>query len=112
MIMKRVILMAAVICISHIATAQKPESTPSTNTEKQAQEKSAYVTLQAGQVMLVKDNKAEKLATDLTLKDGTTVQTDGTVKKQDGSTIVMKEGDRLYVDGSLSMSKKDKVPME
>lgn len=108
--MKRLLFAAVIVCIGHIAKAQpKPDSVPAPTEKKY--EKSPYITLQGGQVMLVKENKAEKLDKDKTLADGTLVMTDGTIKKTDGTSLQMKEGDRVYLDGGMSLSKKDKDPM-
>lgn len=109
--MKRILFAAVIICAAQLANAQsKPDSLPSA-TEKNT-EKSAYITLQAGQVMLVKDNKAEKLEADKKLADGTIVMANGMVKKTDGTSLQMKEGDRIYLDGGMSLSRKDKEPIQ
>lgn len=99
--------MAAVICTAHFSTAQsKPDSLPQARETRM--ERGGYITLQGGQVMLVKDGKATKLEKDKTLTDGTVVMTNGSVKKTDGTSIQMKEGDRIYLDGGMSLSSKDK----
>jgi hypothetical protein len=112
--MKRIFFLAAIICLAQFAKAQQSTDSIPTGSEKLKTEKtaSAYITLQGGQVMLVKENKAEKLDKDKTLADGTIVLTDGTVKKVDGTSLQMKEGDRIYLDGGMSLGKKDKDPMK
>jgi len=105
--MKQLLLAAVIFCTAHVATAQiKTDSLPQV-TEKKT-EKDGYITLQGGQVMLVKDSKAEKLEKDKTLTDGTVVLLNGMVKKADGTSMQMKEGDRIYLDGGMSLSRKDK----
>ena len=71
--------------------------------------KGAYITMQAGQVMIVTDGKGIKLEKDKTLKDGTIVTVEGKVKKADGTTVQMKEGDRVYLDEGMLMSSSDPV---
>lgn len=110
--MKRILLTAAILCAAYFVSAQtKPDSLPQAATEKKL-EKGGYITLQGGQLMLVKDNKAEKMDKDKTLTDGTVVMVNGTVKKPDGTLLQMKEGDRIYLDGGMSLSKRDKEPMK
>jgi hypothetical protein len=109
--MKKILFMAAAFCISHTISAQNLDTIPhKSDTAMQKMKpdpKGYYITLQAGQVMLVKDGKGQKLDADKLLKDGTIVTTDGKVKKTDGTTIVMKEGDRVYLEGGMSMGSKD-----
>jgi len=108
--MKRILLAAAIICVANAANAQtKTDSLPQATEKKM--EKDGYITLQGGQVMLVKDNKAEKLEKDKTLTDGTVVMINGIIKKADGTSMQMKEGDRIYLDGGMSLSRKDKDTM-
>ena len=105
--MKQLLLAAVIFCTAHVATAQiKTDSLPQVTEKKM--EKDGYITLQGGQVMLVKDSKAEKLEKDKTLTDGTVVLLNGMVKKADGTSMQMKEGDRIYLDGGMSLSRKDK----
>jgi|GEM_PF-2496467 len=108
--MKRILLLAAVVCISQAVSAQIDTIPRKTDTAMHKMARGAkdyYITLQAGQVMLVKEGKAQKLDADKQLKDGTVVTTDGKVKKTDGTTVVMKEGDRIYVEGGMAIGNKD-----
>jgi opacity protein-like surface antigen len=108
--MKRILLAAVVICTAQFADAQtKTDSLPHAIEKKM--EKDGFITLQGGQVMMVKDSKAEKLEKDKTLTDGTVVMVNGMIKKADGTSLQMKEGDRIYLDGGMSLSRKDTEPM-
>ena len=108
--MKRILLAAVIVCIAQFAQAQtKTDSIPPAIEKKI--EKDGYITLQGGQVMLVKDSKAGKLEKHKTLADGTVVLINGMVKKADGTSLQMKEGDRIYLDGGMSLSRKDTEPM-
>lgn len=110
--MKQVFFLAVTICLVNIANAQeKPDSIP-TKIEKPMFEKGPYITLQGGQVMMVAENKIEKLARDKALADGTIVMTTGIIKTSDGSTMEMKEGDRIYLDGGMILTQRDKEPMK
>src|SRR5258705_13218188 len=110
--MKRIFFLKILFFFGHLVKAQQRPDTPPAGSEKMRNEKGPYITLQGGQVMMVKENKAEKLDKDKTLADGTVVMTNGTIKKNDGTIMQMKEGDRVYLDGGMSLSKNDKTPME
>ncbi len=108
--MKRVFLLAAVFSISQAVSAQIDSIPGKADTAMHKMGfgvKEYYITLQAGQVMLVREGKAQKLDADKQLKDGTIVTTDGKVKKTDGTTVLMKEGDRIYLEGGMRMGSKD-----
>ena len=108
--MKRIFFLAAIVFMGQLANAQsKPDSSPAPVEKKVV--KGDYITLQAGQVIMVKENKAEKLDSDKQLPDGTMVTIDGTIKRADGTSFQMKEGDRIYLDGGMSLSKRDKALM-
>lgn len=109
--MKRIFFATVLCCAGYFATAQtKTDSVPQ-GTEKMKHDKGAYITLQGGQLIVVNDNKTEKLDRDKTLVDGTVVMINGVIKKPDGVTLQMKEGDRIYLDGGMTQSRKDKDPM-
>ncbi len=104
--------MAVIFFTGHFAIAQNMDTIPKkmSDSSMHAMKPGAqgyYITLQAGQVMLIRDGKAEKLDADKLLKDGTVVTTDGKVKKTDGTIVTMKEGDRVYLEGGMKMSGKD-----
>ncbi len=100
--MKKMIILIAMACFGKIAAAQT-DTIPSGD----ADYKNAYITVQAGSVLVVKDSKTTKLDKDKTLKDGTIVSPDGTVKTSSGNTSKLNEGDKIYFDGRLSSTKKD-----
>ncbi|MEO5892960.1 MAG: DUF6799 domain-containing protein [Ferruginibacter sp.] len=68
-----------------------------------------YVSVQGGQVILVQNNKAGRMTKDLTMKNGTVVKTDGSVKTNDGHTFQLKEGDRIYMNGRIEGPEKSPI---
>lgn len=72
---------------------EKPEET--TNPDKN------YLTMLRGRIWLVTDGKPALLKEDYNIKNKMIVKTDGFVQKSDGSKIVLKENDRLSLDGVL-----------
>ena len=66
-----------------------------------------YFTLMNGKVQLVKDGISSPLSADQTLKDGTTIKTDGTIMMKNGKTKTLKEGERFYMDGRMGSKMKN-----
>ena len=108
--MKKIIFLALIVCSCQLVSAQERQDTippkQDTTTNKM---KAAYITMQAGQVFVVKDGKPTKLEKDKTLKDGTIVTIEGKVKKTDGTTVQMKEGDKVYLDEGMLLNNSDPV---
>jgi len=113
--MKRIFFLAVIVIFSQAAIAQvNPDSVPklpdtSINKSKYDKYKGDYITMQGGQVIMVKEGKASKLTMDKLLKDGTIVSKEGKITKKDGTVSEMKEGDRVYVDGGMILSSKDPI---
>jgi|KBSMisStaDraftv2_1062788.scaffolds.fasta_scaffold00393_6 hypothetical protein len=59
-----------------------------------------------GKIMMMKDGKTAMMTTTLTLKNGTTVTSDGTIKMVDGTTKALKDGEYIDMDGKTGMMKK------
>jgi len=64
-----------------------------------------YVTIQAGKVILVKDNKSKPVNDDITLQDGSVVRMDGTLITKEGKTFVLHEGDKVFMSGIVEAPK-------
>jgi phosphoenolpyruvate synthase/pyruvate phosphate dikinase len=108
--MKKIFFLAVIICSSQLVSAQEKQDTiPQTKDTSNYKMKGVYITMQAGQVLIVKQGKATKLEKDKTLKDGTVITVEGKVKKVDGSIVQMKEGDKLYVDEAMFMNNNEPI---
>lgn len=68
-----------------------------------------YVSMQAGQMIIVQDKKTKKMDKDMTMSDGTVVKTDGTVLTKDGKKLELHEGDRVYMNGKIDIQVKPNV---
>lgn len=49
------------------------------------------------------------LTADVTLQNGTTVKTDGTIIKKDGSKMMLKEGECINKDGTMMMKERKEM---
>lgn len=58
-----------------------------------------YVSMQGGQLIIVKNNKAGRMEKEMTMKNGTIVKSTGEVLTKDGHSFQLKEGDRIYFNG-------------
>jgi hypothetical protein len=69
--------------------------------------------MQEGKMMQMKDGLSKPIEKDITLKNGTVVMQDGTVKTKDGKAIILKNGDWIMMDGTVkrnSAKKKNPAP--
>jgi 2-keto-4-pentenoate hydratase/2-oxohepta-3-ene-1,7-dioic acid hydratase in catechol pathway len=84
-------------------TAPKENTLPADTTMKE------FVSMQAGQMIYVANNKTSKMSKDMTMSDGTVVKTNGTVITKDGKKIELHEGDRVYMNGKIDIQVKANV---
>lgn len=68
-----------------------------------------YVTMQGGKMLIVKNNRTIRMTKDMTMKDGTIVNPNGSVKLPDGHTVQLHEGDRVYMNGQIEGPEKTPV---
>ena len=67
------------------------------------------VMMENGKMMVMKGGNTTAMDKDMTLPNGTVVMTNGTVKTKDGNTMMMKDGDCVYMNGKMSKMKMDKM---
>ncbi len=71
------------------------------------------IMMENGSPMVMKGGQSMPLSQTMTLSNGTQVMSDGTVKMKDGATKTMKDGDCIYMDGSMAkMPMKGKMKMK
>jgi len=104
--MKKLLLILFITCcFSKLSNAQvlRTDSVPSWDTGSQKQKITGdYLIYKSGKVMVMKNDKISQLQKDITLKNGTTVMTNGSVKTFDNKIIWLKEGDVVYFNGLIS----------
>jgi uncharacterized protein with FMN-binding domain len=68
------------------------------------------ITMKDGKVWQTKDGQTTELQQDVALENGTVVSKDGNVKTKDGKTMMLKDGDCLWMNGKMThmaMKKKE-----
>lgn len=70
------------------------------------------VMMDEGKMMVMKDGKTMEMDQDMTMKNGTMVMKDGTVKMKNGKTAMLKDGECVYMNGSMSKMKMMKNSMK
>ncbi|MEO6730852.1 MAG: DUF6799 domain-containing protein [Ferruginibacter sp.] len=68
-----------------------------------------YVSMQGGQMIHVQKNKAQRLKKNMKMKNGTIIDTNGSVRTSDGKTFQLHEGDRVYMNGKIEGPEKTPI---
>jgi hypothetical protein len=113
--MKQVLLLALVCCLglslqaqdsmmkrpmTHKTTYKHHKSTAKKSTGMHKHMKDC-VMMEDGKMMTMMDGNKMPMEADTTMKNGTEVMTDGTVKMKNGKTMMLKDGDCVYMDGTV-----------
>ena len=109
-IMKYVIILFALVALNTTVNAQ----TKTKHHAKHHMHSSAKdcVMMKDGTMMMMKNGKMMTMENDMTMKDGTVCMKDGTCKMKNGKTMMMKNGDKCYMNGKMmKMDKMDKMKM-
>ncbi len=116
--MKRIFLSFFAIALSIGAFAQETIAPPKDtipaeqNAQSQdvqkAQSSQPTFIMQDGKVYQYKDGKKSELSEDATLSNGTTISPSGAVKKADGTTTTLTNGQYVDQDGNISEWKDQK----
>lgn len=101
--MKTLLKTAAVACAGLIAistaaplsAADKNEPNPGTVVVKEG------ITVDSGKIMVVKNERKVEITEDMTMKNGTIVNRDGTVTMSDGKKLKLKDGDWVTMEGEF-----------
>lgn len=120
--MKQVILLALVCCLGLSLHAQdsmiKHPMTHKTTTKYHKSTKKGTamhkhmkdcVMMEDGKMMTMMGGNKMQMDHDTTMKNGTEVMTDGTVKMKNGKTMMLKNGDCVYMDGTVSHHSMSKM---
>ena len=99
-------LLMCLLIAGSFATVASAQSGTKTKTQNMQQVKD-YVLMKDGKMHLVKGGNITSLENDLTLANGTTISTAGAVKTSDGTTMQLKEGEKIDMDGKMVMKTDD-----
>ena len=112
-IMKELIVVIAILFATKYVNAQQPGDSAREKTGKGpvsgSKEMKSYLSMQGGQMILVDNDKVGRMKKDMTMKNGTLVKTDGTVKTKDGRSFQLKEGNRVYMNGFIEGLEKSPI---
>ncbi len=98
--MKNLFLCLLAMAFSFGAFAQTPTNRDTIPTEQKSQQKTMYV-MKDSKMWMMKDGQKTEMSQDVTLPHGLTITTKGEVKKDDGSTITLKEGQYVDEEGNI-----------
>lgn len=106
--MKKTIVLAAILCIGFAAFSQdsstmRPMSgdTMGKMHHKMMGRMKDCVMMHEGTPMVMRGGQNMPLAQQMTFPNGTVVMPDGNVKMKDGSTKMLKDGECIYMDGTM-----------
>src|SRR5437870_5102162 len=102
--MKKLIVLITACIFSLNALAQDYSSKQDNKMQNTKQTMVKYCAkLKDGKIMMMQDKK--ELTVDVTLANGTTIKTDGTVLESDGSQRILKNGDCVDNSGNMINAK-------
>ena len=106
--MKKLLTVATVLLMATVLKAQDTSSHKMMH--RMHHEMQDCVMMKNNKMVQMKDGKVMDVTSDITLSDGSTVMDNGKMKKKDGTTTTLKNGDCVMMDGTMkqmvSMSKK------
>jgi uncharacterized protein YdeI (BOF family) len=108
--MKRLLMVIIAFALSSsVAFAQdKMESKMGMEKGKKMGMMKDHVMMDGGKMMMMMDGKSMAMDKDMTMKNGTMVKMDGNVTMKNGKTMMMKDGDMMYMNGKMGKMKMNK----
>ena len=101
--MKKIICLLALITCSHFLFAQDSSMMKDDNMMHNKMDKMKdCVYMKDGKMMTMMNGKMMMMKKDMTMENGTMVMKNGEVKMKDGSTKMLKNGECVYMDGTMS----------
>lgn len=121
--MKKVIFVSVALCFSMCLFAQTDSTKSKRNYDdtdhhkmtKEMNRQTVYksftdgVMMKKGKVMLVKNGKLTKMDHEIAMGNGTKVMPDGTIRKKDGTKMMLKEGQHMDMAGHMRNTKTKKI---
>lgn len=113
--MKKLMILIVAIALSSGVFAQEKmdDNMQMGKKEQQMSMKKNHLMMMNGKMQMQKNGKTMPMEKDMTLTNGTQVMTDGMCKMKDGTSMNMKEGDMIDMNGKMGkmpkMAKKSKM---
>lgn len=105
-------LLMCLLFAGSLTTVVTAQTTGAPKTHNLQQQKD-YVLLKDGKAHLVKGGNITPIESDMTLTNGTVISPNGSVKSAEGTTVLLKEGEKIDLDGKLILKtdelKKDSM---
>ncbi|HEV8084082.1 MAG TPA: DUF6799 domain-containing protein [Chitinophagaceae bacterium] len=107
--MKNIFFLITALIFSISANAQTSKTAHTMHHAKTQNAMKDCVMMKDGKMMMMKNGKMMDMDKDMTMSDGTICMKDGTCKMKNGTAMMMKEGDKCYMDGKMGKMKMDKT---
>ena len=107
--MKIVLFLIAAFIFNISANAQTGKTMHKMNHSKMNHSMQDCVMMKDGKMMMMKNGKMMEMDKDMTMSDGTVCMKDGTCKMKNGKTMMMKDGQKCYMNGKMGKMKMDKM---
>ena len=109
--MKKFALLLTLLVLTAGTFAQQTKTKEKTTnpTSKSKSKMQDCVMMEDGKMMVMKKGKMHELSTDTTLSNGTMVMMDGTVKMKNGKSVMLKDGNCIYMNGKVDTTMKHKM---
>lgn len=109
--MKKLIFVCSALALSFVSFAQ-PDTSKLTIINREIpthdqidMSKVDGCMMKEGKMVVIKDSVMAPMLVEMTMSNGTKVMTDGLCRKENGTEILMKEGDHIDMAGILHMRK-------
>lgn len=99
--MKNLTVLIAALFISLGIVAQSNSTSTGMNQTTGTKMKADHYWMKDGKMWCTKNGKTMEMTKDMTLANGTVIMKDGTVKKADGTTMTLKNGERVDANGNM-----------
>lgn len=106
---KLMILMTTLFLSAGVFAQEKMDDKMKMDKKEQGMDmKKDHVMMMGGKMKMVKNGKEAPMEKEMTMGNGTVVMADGMCKMKDGTTMTMKNGDMMDMDGKMGKMPKAK----
>jgi hypothetical protein len=106
--MKKLILSSVLMIVSFGVMFAQSDTTLDKTSYTLRDNHEGYITMKDGRMMISKNGRMTEMTSETVLTNGTRVTTNGKVIRPDGTTYMMKEGDKISMSGETKDFPKSK----